>query len=799
MVDSRLFPFSGSNTGIFYAPADLTDRVIGAGGAPTSYYTLTATGSDGQVYQIGQLPAGVTALQYNINYLPAFYNTMIYRVFIGYSGADIGSSGIPGISGSVSGDPLEPGWMMQHFRVVYRTAYYCPFASPTGHPGCFSAMNLPDANALAKANNGTSDGSSNSYFGGGEAMLQYYPGQPMTGTVTLPNGAPVSQARVTVYDEWNIPHMTTLTSTDGAYSVILPPGNDTVNVTVGTMDGRTQAGTTMLLSMKVPVPNTMGLSLSAPTLVRPIVLKPATVQGFVYWNTANNSSYIPRADSLVPGATLHLWGPHLTSRSVTTDASGAFVLSNVAPGVYNCSVTYLTGNFSAPQVYANAGATVNETRGLTAAGIVGLVFLPSGLPAPGATVTASTSANGVVASTTTNSSGGFSIANLGTGNYSVRATLSDLSYASPPRSVDVLRPGLKYGSNLTLGPVFTLDLSVVANGNPASNIPVRFTPITALAQPPRVASNGTSGPPGGGLGPNPSSSSPGVANSSVFFSDANGFVSATLPVGNYSVYALGYAGSTMYAGFEDAYLPPGTRAQTLAPLFLAPAQSLGGLLLGATTSSVQIPIEIFVYNDRGDVVTAFVNATGTWGVELPDGTYSVVAVQGLTTNTASLTTAWARATVLGDTKLTLSLVPAVALNALVGYPICCTSGAIYPAASAVTKVTLEPLGATVAAVSSSNGNVSVIVPAALGTGSSFCLAAAAPGYLPYSQCGLTATQLQATATIPLGLATVPVNITISGLPSGTQIALNVTAKSPTAQSVSATGTTSFSLALRPGS
>ncbi|HEV2361045.1 MAG TPA: hypothetical protein VGS21_05040, partial [Acidimicrobiales bacterium] len=61
MVDSRLFPFSGSNTGIFYAPADLTDRVISAGGVPTSYYQITVLGSDGNTYVAGSLPPGVQA------------------------------------------------------------------------------------------------------------------------------------------------------------------------------------------------------------------------------------------------------------------------------------------------------------------------------------------------------------------------------------------------------------------------------------------------------------------------------------------------------------------------------------------------------------------------------------------------------------------------------------------------------------------------------------------------------------------------------------------------------------------
>ncbi len=798
MVDSRLFPFSGTNTGIFYAPADLTDRVIGAGGAPTSYYTISATGSDGNQYAVGSLPAGVSALQYNINYLPAFYNSMIYRIFIGYSGSDIGSNGIPGISGSVQSDPIEPGWMMQHFRVVYKTAYYCPFASSTGHPNCFTAMNLPDATASAKRFNGSADTSSNSYFSGGESMLQYYPGQPMTGTVTLPSGAPVPHARVTVYDEWNIPHMSTLTSSDGAYSLVLPPGNDTVNITVGTVDGRTQAGNTLLLSMKVPVPNTMGLSLNAPTLVRPVVLKPATVQGFVYWNIANNSSYIAHTDALIPGATMTLWGQGLSTRSVATDASGAFVLANVAPGVYNCSVTYRGGNFSAPQVYAGAGATVNQTRGLPASGIVGSVRLPSGAPAAGVTVTASTASAGVVATIVTNASGEFLLGGLGTGNYTVRATLSALDLGTSPANVNVVRPGAKYLENLTLGQEFQLSLTVVANGNPASGIPVRFTPIPVLAQPSRIPSNGTSGPPPGGPS-GPASSSPGLANSSVFFSDANGFVRATLPVGNYSVYALGYLGSSLYAGFEDAYLPAGVRAQVLAPLFLAPASTLHGAIVGgSSSSSVPLPTELFVYNDRGDVVTAFASTNSTWALELPDGAYTVFAVQGLTTGSATLSASLVRVTVLGTTSVSPTLAPALPFVPRVGYPICCTGGNLFPAASAVVKVTLEPTGATIATLAAPDGNVSLIVPASVSTGSSYCIAASAPGYLPFSQCGLSPSQLQTTATIPLGLAPIPVTVTITGLPAGASVTLNMTAKSPTAQTATAIGTGTFELQVRPG-
>ncbi len=311
MVDSRLFPFSGSNTGIFYAPADLTARVIGSDGSPTAYYRLSALGSDGNTYPVNKVPPGVQILRVDINYQPAFYNSMIYRIFAGYNGTDIGQgTGIPGISGTVATGSAEPGWMLSHFRVVYRTAYYCPH-SAVCNPGSGVPANLPDVALLAKRSNGTANTSTDAYYSGGETFLQYYPGQTLLGSITLPSGAPVSGARLTVYDSWGIPHMSVVSQPSGQYSVILPPGNDTVNVTIGPVQGLTQAGATVLSTLHVNVPQSVGLSPDAPNLVRPIVLAPAKVQGFVYWNAANNSTYQPSTDPLVVGAAVTLNGSGL--------------------------------------------------------------------------------------------------------------------------------------------------------------------------------------------------------------------------------------------------------------------------------------------------------------------------------------------------------------------------------------------------------------------------------------------------------------------------------------------------------
>lgn len=794
MVDSRLFPFSGQNTGIFYAPADLTDRVIGAGGAPTAYYTLSILGSDGTTYPVGNLPAGVTAVQYNINYLPAFYNSMIYKVFIGYNGTDIGSSpGIPGLSSSLQSDPIMPGWMMEHFQVVYRTAYYCPYSDPSTHPGCYYATNLPTAVALQKAYNGSANTAASSYFGGGETMLEYYPGQPMTGTVTLPDGTPVANARVTVFDSWGIPHMSTLTASNGAYSVILPPGNDTVNVTTGTFQGLTQQGGNALLSISVQVPNAVGLSASAPTLVRPVVLAPQRMQGFLYWNTANNSSFIPSADPTVAGATLTLWGGG-SVRSVTTDASGSYAFNNLPPAVYNFSVTYRGANFSQPQVYAvpSGSGLTNRSIGLTAGEVRGTVRTSSGAPASGAEVLVSSAATGVAGVATANATGGYIVPNLGPGNYSVSASAPALGYASPPSAISVLTPGSKVTQNLTIAPVFTLSLAVVANGNPVAGFPVRFAPVPSM----QPAGNGTAPPTGGP--PTPGGGGTAQANSSVFFTDANGFVTATLPVGNYTVYGLGLVGTSLMAGFSTAYLPAPTRSVTLPPLFLSPAHALSGLITGGTVASVNSPTRLFVYDAHGDLLIASANVSSHYLLEVPTGSYSLVAIQGLTTASTPLTVAMSNVTVATDTTLDLTLGPGLRVQSRVGFPSSQTIGGLVPAEAAAVRVSVQPSGAFEATLSDANGTASFVVPASLPGGSSYCVAVSSIGYLPFSACGLTPTGLQTLLQIPLGLRSVGVNVTVSGLPSGSPLTLNFTGVSPTAQTKTVTGGPTFALNLTPG-
>src|SRR3989442_801622 len=111
-VDARLFPIQASNTGIFYAPVKLSDhRVLTLPDGrvlPFEFFQIPAnTNSGAQNIPIQLVAPGDQVSSQNIQYRPAFYNSMFYRAYIGYSPKDLNSTdtGIPGISGALQSNP----------------------------------------------------------------------------------------------------------------------------------------------------------------------------------------------------------------------------------------------------------------------------------------------------------------------------------------------------------------------------------------------------------------------------------------------------------------------------------------------------------------------------------------------------------------------------------------------------------------------------------------------------------------------------------------------------------------------
>ena len=774
MADSRLFPFAGTDTGIFYAPADLTGRIIDQTGQPSTFFNLSVLGSDGNYYPYGKLPPGVTQVgQPVINYYAPFYNSMIYRTYVGYNGTDIGqAAGIPGLS---MNSTLEPGWMLQHFELVYKTAYLC---SKPGFGGDCVATNEPVAIAQAARENGSADTRAYSYFGGGESMLEYYPGQTLYGTVELASGAPVGGARVTVSDQWGIPHMTVFTAQDGSFSIVLPPGNDTLNLTTGTLQGLSQQGSTLLKSVKIFVPNAIGLSLDAPSQVQSFVVGSGALDGFLYWHNVNSTSYNPSTDTLIPGAQVVFWGTNLTRYSVITDASGSFQIGNVAPGEYQYAVLLSGRNYTQTPVTVTPGGIANATEGLRSGIVTGQVKYGDGAIANGVVVTLA-GPNGTISSYTTNPTGTFRLGSVGPGNYTVTATLPGRDLRSAGVPVQVLSSLTNLSVNLTVLPSGQASFSLTVNGAPAAGIPVRFTPTATFT-------NASASP----LGILENTS----RNSTVVVSSGSGFVTATLPAGMYSVYAYGTIDGQTYAGVGSMNITAGVSASPVA-LSLAPALRLSGSVATAGAGGSSSRTAVVAYASGGQVVTWATG--GAYSLALPTGTYALLALEGSAVHGSD---AWADlegVTLTAPTSLSFAPVLAERVAFTVGAPV--AGGRLFPASGAAVSVSAGPKGPTVSTVSNATGAVALYVPGTLPlSAGSYCLTTSAFGFASTSQCSLSPSGLAALTRVTTSLNSVPVTVTVQGLPSGTTVVLNFTSESRSAVNRSVSGGPSFALSLPPG-
>jgi len=777
MVDSRLFPFTGTSTGIFYAPADLTGRIIGADGAPTTYYTIEAVGSDGNVYPVNAVPSTVSVVNYVLNQLPPFYDSMLYHIFMGYNGTDLGlGAGIPGLEGSLTGYAPAPGWMLQHFEVAYRTAYYSP-THTNSTSTCDRAANLPEAAALAAKTNGTPNLGSSCYFSGGEAILEYYPGQPLSGTVTLPDGTPVAGARLTVYDGWHIPHQTVLTSADGSYSVVLPPGNDTLNVTGGHLQGVAQNGTLLLDSISLDVNPALGFSVDAPPIAQTIVLQPGAVNGFVFWNATGNSTYAPSIDPVAVGANVTLGGAGLHNYTATTDTGGSFRLTNVAPGVYNFTVRASGATFSEGQVAVSPGAAANATAGLVPSKVAGTVSLETGAAGVGATVSISNT-GGLLETTTTNGSGGYTFANLVPGNYTLKAQ-AGVNLAANATAVALNQTVKTVKQNLTLIPVVPIDFEVETAGAPVPGFVVRMTPI-------RDTSGLVSG------------QSPRPSDALVFTTDSTGYVHANLPAGNYSIYGYGPVGSTFLAGFESAYLPSTGSRIPIVPLQLSTAASLSGqsILPAGVLSTAVSATQVALYDSAGNELTFFANATGAWSVMAPVGNYSIQALAVGISPSATNYSAVGSVDLSHAASISLPLTSAFRFATTVG-ALVAPGATFYPAAATQVRLTVNPVGATISALTDANGTTSFQLPTAQ-PATRYCLAVQSNSYGSYQSCGLSVGQLSGLTRVIVPLTNDTLAVTVSGLPAGASLRLNATSLGRPAESRSVTGGASFSVSLSPG-
>jgi uncharacterized repeat protein (TIGR01451 family) len=257
----------------------------------------------------------------------------------------------------------------------------------------------------------------------------------LSGTVTdAITKAAIASAKVQITNG-----RSTTTDNGGNYSFALPPGTYDLSVNATNYAGATATGVAVV---------------SNATTTKSFALTPlpGALQGIV---TSTSPAGTP-----IAGATVKLAG----GASVTTDATGAYKFTSLAPGMYAVTVTatnFSSGSASGLMVASNGTATQNFALTPLPGTLQGVVTStnPAGSPVAGATIQL-----GDGTSVTTDAGGFYKFTSLPPGTYQVTVTAAEYNILTVA--------GIVVGSNavttrnFSIAPL-TSDLAMVASG-PAS-------------------------------------------------------------------------------------------------------------------------------------------------------------------------------------------------------------------------------------------------------------------------------------------------------------------------------------------
>lgn len=486
-IPNALFPLSGINPGIFYAPSYLTDTpsYTSPGGqvVPTNYYQVYALTANG-TFTLNNVPKGVQPLNYSIQYTPAFYNTSIYRFTMGYPPSVAGQqNGLPGITFGQGTYQIMPAWNMSNFEITYEGIPWNPYTDYQNHSSAWRIIPLQQAYTYQQQGHGIAEifPPPNQIVPAGQPIVTYYPGAKLTGQVTLPGGEPAPGVRVTVFDQYGIPHQSTITNRNGYYNLTGLPGNDTLYISTGTLNQNFLVGQTAIQHIKVPVTQNQAnqivtgynktTGLPSYVITNNFVLQSDTVSGNVkyqFQNSVNISRLGALSQTTIQNGVVKLYNSSYNISYSVPIKNGLYSINNIPPFSFRVSVE--TGS----NTYTNV-SYVNMTNG---GNLVDNVYVQydtlfvnvtggSGEPLQGYRVYAS-GPNGVVTKNVTNSTGGATLW-VRPGNYSV---YTENAFSVSPIASESFSD---WGKNVTLN--LTPEVSAKVSGTisgATSGTPVEF-------------------------------------------------------------------------------------------------------------------------------------------------------------------------------------------------------------------------------------------------------------------------------------------------------------------------------------
>jgi asparagine N-glycosylation enzyme membrane subunit Stt3 len=620
-VDSRMFPYSAQSTGIFYAPAKLSDRRV-VGSIPVDFFEIKAVTDSGSTVSLDMITPQMNIVRYTIEYKDMFYDSMFYRAMCGFSGTDVGTTntGLPGDSGSVSAQQPMPGWNMTHFRVVYRTAYYNPYPSDEVkfHQNAWEAVSYDDAIDLAERIQageieGAIDVSARSLYLYGTVFLKYYHGAYLNGTITTDDGSAVAGARVTVLDEYGIPHDVALTEADGSYSILAPFGNLSVVVSSGGPAYNTQLqGSNVMAAFEVNVTDDQAMRVKQDLDLDGVydyiinldcVVPSGEISGDVFWDVDLEGNYTASVDEPFDEGTVHARN-NVNEISYSTELSEGYFNMALPPGQYTVWAELMSLRMLISEEF-NVSSDSDNTANLPVepGTVMGNLTAPDGAPISGVEIYLRMADSDCELSAVTNSTGGFSFSKVIPGTYSMEVDDPDWIIFE---KIVTPRRGSTIRDDFTAFERTTFKFRIMLDGSPQPYAPYCLTNEY-------YAPDSISG-----------------------FADKFGWVEADVPKGYWTLYSVYPTGTVDYAGFAsvDTYSSDSVSGTlVLEEAFtvkISCRTSTGGLVK-------QTPV-VFVAED-GRRVTFLTNTLGEMEGRLPAGTYDVLywAIAGNGVYSGSLT------------------------------------------------------------------------------------------------------------------------------------------------------------------
>jgi len=613
-VDTRLFPLDGQNTGIFYAPAKLSDhRVLEMRDGrtiPYDFFDVMATTSNrGSVNLKDVTPEDqVTAL--TLRYKDMFYNSMFYRAYIGFPPQVVGQTCtdcVPGLPSPTNQQmaQIQPmqAWNLSHFKLVYKTAYYNPFPAEeiANHTDAWQAMEWNAAQELqGKINRGNATGvvdlSAGSAIRNGIVVVKYYDGAFLNGTVRL-DGVPWPGVRVTVHDELGVPHDTAVTGADGRYSVLLPFGTIHVQSTVGTPDNRTLVGPTTVNEFTIEVSDAAAMredvdadgdGLADWRISRDIDVDGETLDGTAYIDIDGDGVRDANEPAL-NGANVTLFLRDGTlSRSARVAPDGHVFVPGLYAGDYAATVVWETRTLTVTNV-AIAKDQGPRDLAVTPAILQGFVLDPTVRTVAAASVILRDTVNGTTLRATTAANGSFAFLGLLPGAFEVDAF--EGTRRALPERLEIASGADPRAFNVTVRPAGTVDLQTSVAGAPQGFVTVTFEQRSA------------------------------AGFIRVVTSDSEGRASVVLPAGTWDVHARHFREGRLFAFV--GYLTIGDGDSVAYTTSLDPGATVGGRVFERGNPTATLGNAHLVFRTGAGELHLATDSQGRYLTHLPLGTYEV--------------------------------------------------------------------------------------------------------------------------------------------------------------------------------